>query len=166
MSDAVNIVRMNDDLYLMSKYARQYNLYDVDNQEHEQAADLPSVSHGLVFCDDRSDPQDSRRSRTALILDSVAEICLSEPKQVYAVGCVVPLERRPTSAIPNDKANKGLTLLVAENRGVTIETQRYLQSVIDGLQRISKLARPVLPAQYNPYSRSPSPPEDLSIQSK
>jgi hypothetical protein len=161
---------MNNDLYLMSRYGRQYNLYAVDD---EPQASPGEVTHGLVFYDASSDPREGRRSRTAVLLDSIAEICISQPGEVYAVACIVPRQRpRQASAIPHDEAadtsavDNQATLIVAENNGVTIETQHYLHHVIQLLQGISVLVRPTWLAPPDPHKRSPSPPDNASVRSQ
>jgi hypothetical protein len=160
------LLALNDDLYLMSSYGRRYGL-DKEKENDKKPADeeVSTFSNGLVLYDNGSDPRDGRRSRTAIILDSIAEICLSQPGEVYAVACVVPLKKHSTAASAS-LADKPPTLIVAENRGVPPETQRYLHDVLQGLRRISLLARPTFPPKVDPYSRSPSVPKQPSIQSE
>jgi hypothetical protein len=167
----VTVQALNDELYLMSRYGRKYGLNKDKDEKLADEEDV-TVTNGLVFYDECSDPQEGRRSRTALLLDSIAEICLSRPGQVYAVACVVPL-KRPHMATPLDNAAASAssadnrpTLIVAENSSMTLETQRYLHDVIQRLQRISILAKPLFPSDYDPYSWSPRAPEQPSIHSE
>jgi hypothetical protein len=166
--DSVNAV--NEDIYLMSRYGRLHNLYGVDD---ELQASPKDVTHGLVSYDPSMDPREGRRSRTAILLDSIAEICVSEPGDVYAVACVVPLPQLgEASAIPgnaaaeNASADKQATLIVAENKGVTIMTQHYLHDVIQRLNGISELVRPTWRDPVDPHKRSQSPPDKTSVHGK
>jgi hypothetical protein len=175
MADAVGlndtVQALNNDLYLMSAYGRQYGL-DKEKKPDDEEVNKPGggevahVSNGLVYYDEESDPGgDGRRSRTAILLDSVAEICLSQPGEVYAVACVVPLSR-PTAAASVTSADRPPTLIVAANHGVPPMTQQYLHAVLLKLKGISEETRPGFRPKVDKSSRTPDLPKKSSVKSE
>jgi hypothetical protein len=156
----------NDEIYVLSSFGYRIRL-NRTLKDDERFADPGQVSGGLVSYTGLDPAYHDRRSRTAVLLDSLAEVCVHRPGEVFAVGLVVPRSAAsstvaPPTGAPGATAAKTVMaprLIVAANAGVPHETRLYLHKLLKKLQALAQVV--ILsekPSGVDPDSRSPPPP--------
>ncbi len=153
----------NDRLYLMSSFGQWFRL-NRTLTESQRFPPLDSVVGGLVNDGGVVDPSYlARRSRTAVLLDSLAEICVQRKGDIFAVGLVVPPSRSSGHGPSRDvdpftsHADDRPTFLVAANAGVPTETRIYLTGIAKELRRLANKVMPEEPSNVDPNNQSPPP---------
>jgi hypothetical protein len=154
----------NDELYLMSTFGKSFKL-NRTLTESQRFPPLGSVVGGLVNDGWVADPSyHARRSRTAVLLDSLAEICVQRKGDIFAVGLVVPPARVSGRGLARDVdpftsyAEDKPTFFVAANAGVPTETRTYLTDIAKELRRLAnKVVLPEEPSNADPNRQSPRP---------
>ncbi len=144
----------------MSVFGKKFALH-VATDTIVREPDVP-VDGGLERYGGFKDPPDDRRSHTAILLDSLAEICVSRPGEVYAVGLAVPVLDKAAvqfavheKSIPAPCSKIAPTLVVAANQGVPKATRTYLKDVLEHLRDMAETEVASQPTTYEPFAKSP-----------
>jgi hypothetical protein len=163
--------RSNDDIYLLSSFGFRFRL-NRTLTDRERFADPGDISGGLVSYGGQDPAYHNRRSRTAVLLDSLADVCVHHLGEVYAVGLVVPgssagSTTAPLSSAmgePGEDSASCPTLVVAANAGVPRETEVFLRKLLKELRALAKkLLPPERPSGADPDGRSPPPPVEGAL---
>jgi hypothetical protein len=163
--------RSNDDIYLLSSFGFSFRLNQTLT-DGERFADPGNISSGLVSYCGQDPAYHNRLSRTAVLLDSLADFCVHRLGEVYAVGLVVPGSSAGSTTVllssaigkPSDDSTSCLTLVVVANAGFPRETEVFLRRLLKELRALArKLLPPKRPSGADPDGRSPPPPVEGAL---
>jgi hypothetical protein len=150
----------NNDIYMMSAFGSRYRLHVATGTVVREPK--LEVDDGLVYYGGVRGSHIDRRSRTAILLDALAEICVERTQEIYAVGLAVPVlddaavqTAKNQQSIPTPRSQIAPTLVVASNCGVSKATRPYLKEVLELLRCMAESESTLLPSHYEPLTLSP-----------
>ena len=139
-----NDALLHDEIDIMSGFAYRAKLFS--ERSVQCSLFMDEVVGGLAL-------EPARRSRTARILDSLAQVAVSET-EVFAVGAA-------------DPSLSEITFKFAANEGVPGRTREYLARLLDLLQRLAKAHQPkVTKADPDDDTLSKNGEESQEVRSK